>query len=430
MTSTRKSCIASLLFFLAVSLQACSGSNGAPRHEETGALTSPLLESTLLVGSSAMRHDGRSTIVTTTRGSGGLRMMFDLDPSRRYELTLKGRTVSGRAALRVVRDGKSTLEPHRAPSGEWKDTVERTRQLQVSIYSIRPDRTMEYELDEVSLLECEKCSTATDLKREVLDAIPGLETLVRTDHLEASVAILRWVAPRIDWSLSPELVRPSTEVFANVGAAYYRIFEPSQEGVFCGGAAMFFNSVLRLFDIPSAVIDFGGPGDWTHVTVLVARQGPGGADFYIVDPTFNAVFVDGTGRMVDVERLIRLHRGRRFEDVRLAEAPLITRDWLLARTADPRVVSACEQVVSTNDRAVVCRHPKFDYAEYLRMNEPAIRTADVPYGPAMLVAMLQRRIFTGGDFVDAQYTTAFRQLREQHHIPFGHPPASASKPGT
>jgi hypothetical protein len=136
-------------------------------------------------------------------------------------------------------------------------------------------------------------ATAKDaaLKSLILRESPHLrDALAAGDNHRAARLILRWVSPRIAWASGNDT--PVNTSRMSAGRIYVNLFRNHLRGVYCGGAADFFQKTLALFGVPSVVVDFGDKQVFTHVTVLV----PSGhrerlSSYSVFDPTFNLEIV-------------------------------------------------------------------------------------------------------------------------------------------
>lgn len=215
-----------------------------------------------------------------------------------------------------------------------------------------------------------------ELESLILREAPGLRAaLAAHDNHRAAAAILRWVAPRVAWSLD----RPTSTRGESAGDIYFEWFRPARRGVFCAGAADFFQKTLRLFGVPSAKIDFGHAGSNTHVTVLVPRQTTGPRHGYqMFDPTFGAQLEWSVSRR-------SLPFGMAVELVRDEAADLVR-----ARTVD----LAARPLVRANRPAGRCGAKRIPSCglEYL---PPDRRLPEIDGGATTLLALYARgRIFS------------------------------------
>jgi len=154
-------------------------------------------------------------------------------------------------------------------------------------------------------LELPRKALDSALKQEILRATPGLpRQLAAGNDYEAARMILGWVAPRIPGSSRQQLVDTTS---LSAGQIWFDHFRRVRNGVWCGGAADFFNKALHLFHIRSVTLDFGDRSFWTHVTVLVKQRSDSPAPWMMLGPTYNIEIVSRrTHKPVPFARAVRL----------------------------------------------------------------------------------------------------------------------------
>jgi hypothetical protein len=342
------------------------------------------------------------TTLTASIAPAGLIATFVIDPKDRYQLVVNGVARTGPVNLRTTLDD---ADPRwfAAPSGEFRQTVADSRQVEVVIYA---DSPFEYAVETVRLEPCPTCRTDADLNDQISTEIPGIRELAAREPLAAAGELLAWAAPRTTFALASALQIVPVEM-PDKAAVDYQRFLSASAGVYCGGAAEFLMRVYRMFGIPAATIDFGVAGtDLTHVTVLVADPGGKHARFFVFDPTFNAVFRRGpTGDLVDLGTLLDLERRGAFSGVRFVEGSLLDRRWL--RPADlnwqaehPAVAARCEVVLSSHGQTEICRHPSFRLQHYSELFEADLRRHRLRADDALVVRLLRRGVFSIGQFED------------------------------
>ena len=97
--------------------------------------------------------EDKKLIIAGTNGTAGLMTVFDLDPTRKYRLTISGHPLSGTANLRLRHDSDSPQWEH-VPDGFRSEVIYTTHQLEVLIYA---DVPFSYALQEIRLEECPDC---------------------------------------------------------------------------------------------------------------------------------------------------------------------------------------------------------------------------------------------------------------------------------
>lgn len=285
--------------------------------------------STYAYGEVSDSPDG--TLLEVGERSGGVSYTYALDPDQRYRVALEGRRLAGRTTLRVGdSSGRLTYEP--SPEQKLVFTVSDVDSLEILLYSDAPSR---YSIKALEVSECDDCKTDTDLREEIVRALPSVESLAGSDPYTAAKQLLRWTSSKVAFSTDSGLPGPTSR--ASTADFYYQVLEPVGGGVACGGAAAFFRGVLHLFGIDAFVADFGDPqAGLTHVAVVLPLSEGGQRRYYYLDPTFDLLFESSDGSPQDLFASLDLLAARRPEDIRASIGDLRAR-----AISDPEFVSSC-----------------------------------------------------------------------------------------
>ena len=240
-------------------------------------------------------HQGTLQIRGGT-SSAGLELVFEPSPegARKFELVgrqLGPQSVNGRLTI----DG-GTPAYFQMPDGLYSLNLAAGARVELLIYA---DQPFAYQIDKASLTGCPQCATEAQMvsriKREIPALVlpPGAQS--STEGLAAAEQLMHWVSPKL-------VIENEQTLHARIGSTpleqiLSESFEGKQNGVSCGGFAVFMARLLNRFGYEAFVMDFGSQDMLTHVTTVVAIGPPGAKRFYVFDPTFNARLVktrDGT----------------------------------------------------------------------------------------------------------------------------------------
>lgn len=348
----------------------------------------------------------------------GVSFLYELQPDKTYRLLVSGHRKHGSVTLRLrYDDGPFLYRP--APEAAEELQISEASLLEALFYS---DQAFGYDLLSLSVEECPACSaTQANLRRTVLRAVPELENASGT--LAAARLLLDWASNTIDYAGSPDLVagdliRPWT----TAPEIYQKIFLPNRAGVYCGGAAVFFDKVLKLFHHDSFTINFGEPdSDFTHVAVVVPIQQDGSWRYYLFDPTFNATFRRGNGSFAAFRDLVEGSRSG-LGDFTVESRSLSRRDFLVS----PLNRGSCRVLKRVESGVLVCSDPEYGLEEgsWLRCLG---RNGYAKNPVEAYVQLVERRVFSVGTALNPKATQRFQALLEELEIPFG-PAGPAVRP--
>lgn len=169
--------------------------------------------------------------------------------------------------------------------------------------------------------------TPSDLARFLLQQNPGLEQELSAGRtLEAALIVRHWAAQHMPICVDRRLlVEPADAVSA------FRAFHELNGAVWCGGAALYYVYLLRLFGIPATTFAYAyeSPDHHiSHVTTIV--HSPDGR-FYPQDAYLNYHYEDAaSGATLDVGELLQRIRAGAFTSIRQGTQPVV-RPYVLCR---------------------------------------------------------------------------------------------------
>jgi hypothetical protein len=196
--------------------------------------------------------------------------------------------------------------------------------------------------------------------------------------------------------------------------------------VFCGGAAVFFDKILKLFGYDSFTLDFGDTREeLTHVTTILPVKEGGGWQYYIFDPSFNAVMVSTEGKLLSVFDLIRYAQSGRSDDVHVRSKPLMERRFFLP----PALEGGCQIVRRKFDDYTVCQFPKCGapdlgcnfFDNYLERFAARFSANGYPIGKGGFLKLLTRRVYSVGPSIDPFFRQDFLARLSEVGVPVGNP---------
>jgi len=255
----------------------------------------------------------------------GLGLVVEAGPQEMRKLELVGRQLGSQIVSGRLTIDNGTPSYFRMPDGQYSVNVAPGMRVELLIYA---DLPFAYEIEKASLADCPQCITDAQMMSRIKQEIPALEQVAGAqqspDGLAAAEMLMHWVSPKLVIDSDQTLnARISSTPLAQI---LTESFEAKQNGVSCGGFAVFMARLLTSFGYEAFAMDFGLEGTLTHVTTVVAIGPPEAKRFYVFDPTFNArlVTVDD-GAPVDLEQALSLPP----DAVRLYSSEGAVRDLLL-----------------------------------------------------------------------------------------------------
>ncbi len=363
--------------------------------------------------------DETGLLIQTKSPSGGLFLRRSLDEGRTYVLTLDGRELQDRPVTVRLKKADGSAIYLNAPSGQPVEyQIDGTNEIELLIYS---DGVVNYALTDVRIEVCDTCVTDKDLRRRIFSDLPGLHTAIESDPHYAIIQLLDWTVLHSDDGYDVDLVNRNTNEIANISASkiFFEVLEPNAGGYFCGGHATFLSKVMALFDYQAFTLNFGLPGELTHViTVLAEATEQARWRFYILDSTYGVSFVEN-GQLVPLAVLLaRFRSGELNRDVyRQSDVSKVERlvpESLIETSRCPILVD-CEEALCT------CFNPNRDLAGAFSGPHqwgPALKERGLGQGITAYMALLTRGVFSVGSARDPTVKSAFIELLEAYDVPF------------
>lgn len=236
-------------------------------------------------------------------------------------------------------------------------------------------------------------------------ADPGEEELLQ---------ILDWAANNLVWSGNRAFTAEANELVKKYSAAqmYASVYEPESGGGFCGASGVFLSKVLNDFGYQSITINFGTGPSLTHVSTLVYSPF-GDGKFYMVDPTFNSIFIDEiTGEWIAFDDLLAGYT----KNVTILERPVEQRKFLVI---DPSVgLTNCRQANGRAD-AKICSRPGYNFDVYMSSFQKEFVKAGLSPDKTGYMHMLRSTYFNVGNQAGGDVRERFIDLLKQNNIEFG-----------
>jgi hypothetical protein len=232
--------------------------------------------------------DGSLAIASEAIGN-GIRFTQLVLPNSKYRLQLQTGNIVGHQVVRLRQEDKSEVW-HVLDGNELDLTFSDTRFIEVMVYGDAGSTSV---LRKLTLEPCPDCPGDDTLRAKIVSALPGIEAELENRPLAAAQRILGWISNAADYAASPGVEEASRKLPFydwSAGQIYYKLFLPNKAAFYCGGLAEFGVKVFRLFGFRASTISFGvDETDLTHSTIVLRFDRDGKADFFIFDPTFNAV---------------------------------------------------------------------------------------------------------------------------------------------
>jgi hypothetical protein len=215
-------------------------------------------------------------------------------------LIISGKILKNKSTLRLRLDaGDPTYI--QAPDGTGVYDTNSAKTVEIYLYQ---DQPFAYELKQISLVQ-KPPATATNSPQASVAARRFLEEQLnwrgRPLDLSGAIRVLRWAAALSDYGYNYEFKK--YEHIFNRGTFWEmkQYFDMNIGGAICGGHSVFLSESLRQLGYEATTLNFGTlEKNLTHVVTLIHIQGK----FFILDPTFNAVFRDNENFILDFETLL------------------------------------------------------------------------------------------------------------------------------
>lgn len=366
----------------------------------------------------SIKHIFQHLTIAGNHPPAGLFFNYNLNSEEKFSIEVDGKALQGTTTMRI-RNNEESPQYFAAPDGIREILVSNTDALELLFYS---DNVFSYQLNSIQirpLAQNEKIYSDDDLKSAILNDIPDLQTKLQNDRFEAARALLNWAANISDFALSHDIALRTTHGIGNQSAAdiYFRFFLPDKGAVICGGAAVFFDKVARLFDFDSFTIDFGDQRDGlTHVTTVIAFEKGNLLGYYIFDPTFNMIFYLN-GNPATITELINAVRKQDYSGLQINEMSLVNREYIALK----KDLSKCEQLLEETEQFLICSR-NFGIHQYMQTYQNAlIKNNYSPEVPAGYLELLVQRIYHLGVATDTNISQQFSKKMTKFNIPVGAP---------
>ena len=358
-------------------------------------------------------HPAPGGATLQSSSSGGAFFRFKFDNKARRVITLRGQVKGGSPTLRVTYgDGKGTYS--RLWDGSQSLMICEENEVELLIFS---GEEFSFYLEFLGAEESSDCVCDDDLKNFLMEAIPGLSDSLISDRLEAARLLLDWAANANDYGHS-QIVKKSNQKVNAFSAAqiYYKLYAPDLGGTYCGGAAVFFDKVLKVFEFNSFTVDFGSlEHGLTHVTVVLGLKVKEQLNFYLFDPTFNLTLrqPDGLGHLPMKEFLFG-----RPEMVRVEARSLDRRDFY----APPnRPETPDFQIKKRYEDYTVGHRPGYGIHEYFKSFQSTFDKGPFTADLAGISGLFRNRVYSVGAARDSSISDAFKNRLSGWGIPVGRP---------
>lgn len=265
----------------------------------------------------------------------------------------------------------------------------------------------------ISVSDVRDCNTEWDAfcadERYLADKI-GISGTALPNEAEL-LQILDWTANSIVWSGDRAITAEANELVKKYTAPqmYATVFEPETSGGFCGAAGVFLSKVLNDLGYQAMTINFGTGPDLTHVSTLVYDPF-GDGKFYMVDPTFNAIFVnEQSGAWIPFDDLLAGKTG----GAKILERSVAARRFL---TSNPNSGHAdCRPARGRTD-VEVCARPGYNFEMYMRSFGEAFAEAGMSPDAAGYMLMLRSTYFNIGNQAGSDVRDRFIELLKKNSI--------------
>lgn len=359
-------------------------------------------------------RDG-ALVITGSGKPAGLSIFYALEPEKTYRVTVSGQAVTGLSTLRLRR-GESMPSYAAAPQGSVSFSFKGAPEIEFLFYG---DQEFTYRLHEIQIAECGSCKTDDALRAQLVAEIPGLERALAEDRLTAARLLLDWAANTLDWAQTAEIDRASSSaiLLSSAASAYYEVYTRDAGGSFCGGAADFYDKVLKLFEFPSFIIHFGDQrAGLTHAVVLVPQKIGAVWRFHVFDPTFNLSYRKrDTGAYATFRELAVPPVDGSALDIAVEAESLDERDFLTSKN-QPQL---CPVLEHETDRHLICSWPAYGLGTYLDLVEPSLRRLGYSTGLPGLRELMGTKVFWVGASLDPEARLSFLEQLRSSGIPYG-----------
>jgi hypothetical protein len=197
------------------------------------------------------------------------------------------------------------------PDTELRISLDPGENIELLIFQ---DAPFAYLVQELKKLDCNDCLDRNSLRQLIFDENPNLHGLLAArDWENVLLTLLSWSSQQVDQGETSRTTTTGINALRVQDLTYF--FRNDEIEGSCGLFAVYFAKILSEFGYRAVTLDFGLTHDQlSHVTTVVKAPDD---RFYFVDPTFNAVYRDPRGNLVDVETALR------SREARFTESPIV-----------------------------------------------------------------------------------------------------------
>ncbi len=148
-----------------------------------------------------------------------------------------------------------------------------------------------------------------------------------------ALRLMDWTSGFVNYSWDDLIFDPKNRDFVES----FNILHQKQNGLWCGGTAVFFRDLLRLFGIPSATFKYKHTEEsrLSHVTTMYCDVTDNTFGIYLLDAYLNTYYMDAeTGEMLYFEKLLEYILQNQYHMIRTVISP-VRRSYLLRERIDP-----------------------------------------------------------------------------------------------
>ena len=154
----------------------------------------------------------------------------------------------------------------------------------------------------------------TNTRHYFYQEIPALKLAIRRrrpDKIQAVFAAREWAASVATYSERARLIPPS--MYWELPAMLKKL-QAFEGGLWCGGSAIFYTTVLNTCYVPAVTFSYGY-GELSHVTTLACIETPPVWKYYIVDAYLGYHFTDTQGKLMELMTLLEHVKAGRYKEI-------------------------------------------------------------------------------------------------------------------
>jgi hypothetical protein len=343
----------------------------------------------------------------------GVGISFKLDPDKRYFVSVVGQIEIIRPLLgiRIVGTPDRIIA---APNGEIFFNVFNTPQVTLFL---NIDPKIKYQLNSIQFIECPQCIDQKELIQLIHKEKPQLETHLNRDPLIAAQTILDWTANVTPFALSKPFHDKTENINRMSAQEIYNLFNMKQSGVYCGGASLFLNKVLTLFEVDSFILDFGDNRNlMTHTTVVIASRSSEYWKYYIFDPTFNITFQNpNNDYFITFSEILELPLTNIKNKITTNQQSLHKRKFIGAKE-DAKLCTTIEEITPSY---ISCKISNYTLRRFFHLMNPTYVKNGYSKNLPGFFQLLHNRVFSVGGVSKTESKDRFIEILKTHKIPLG-----------